>query len=210
MARAQNKLSYVAVSDALLTMWEDRDLLDRDRKFGKGSKGKGTKGAKKGKGFSNMALEEEDLEEESGDDPSWTGAQSWDTTPAAATLGDVMQALRDGYAEGWQEAATYHTVALTDPEVKEATEHMQAAEAMQMEANRTLMQARAAVSAARRDRGFGKGAGGFGHKGRGKRAFLVEDWSWQAPAVTSSSWYESQWQEPYYDDAYFAGKGKGK
>jgi len=65
MASAQNKLSYVAVSDALLTQWEDRDLLDRDRKFGKGSKGKGTKGAKKGKGFSSITLEEEDLEEES-------------------------------------------------------------------------------------------------------------------------------------------------
>ena len=131
MASAQNKLSYVAVSYALLTQWEDRDLLDRDRKFGKGSKGKGTKGVKKGKRLLQHGTR--------GGRPGGgeLRAQSWDTTPAVATLGDVMQALHDGYAEGWQEAATDHTVALTDPEVKEATEHMQAAEAMQMEASRT-------------------------------------------------------------------------
>ena len=49
MASAQNKLSCVAVSDALLTQWEDRDLLDRDRKFGKEAKARVPKVPRKAK-----------------------------------------------------------------------------------------------------------------------------------------------------------------
>ena len=81
------------------------------------------------------------------------------------------------YEDDWteeQENPEYHddegydVNALDDEDVK-LTEQLTEAQALAMEANRTLAQARAAVAEHRRDRGFGKNTGKGDHKkGKGK------------------------------------------
>ena len=136
-----------------------KDLIDRDRRSDKG-KGKSGKGKGKPVNYTGMSAEYHD---ESYED-------HWQQPGASAE--EVYHASRSGYEEGWHEAASTQKAALSDPEIKEATEHMQAAVARQAEASRKLLQARAAISTARRDRGFGKG--GASWKGRGKRVYLSE------------------------------------
>ena len=191
MAATQNSIEYMSVADALQNQWEEADLAERDRRLGIGAGGgKGRfKGGGKGKGgkgkYGNSLDAAWDDNEGQDTAPDWHGgyAATWDDSwwddgwHTHAAMAAFERACEKAYEDGLGQA----TGLAADGELREILETEKTAESMLTEATRTLTQARQAVQAAKRDRGFGQVQAGK-RKGKGRfleaKAAVEGDWLW--------------------------------
>jgi hypothetical protein len=192
MASTRNKLDYTAVVQALRSQWsDDHDLLKRDR----------TK--------RNHA---DNFHVESWDDDVWTDNFQEGFHQEEWPYEDHWQdPYHDNFAaDGWgyPPEPWIEDVMPDDPENRardeELSEGVRTAEAMAMDTQRTLTQARAAVATFRKDRGFGKGKANSLSKGKGYKGYKGKYNNFSEEFDTEYGFYTD------YDAFAMRGKSKGK
>ena len=149
LASTGNKLDYVAISEALQTLW--------DEQLGGASGGRFSGSPSM---FSHHWVEATEPlwhEQQAAwqddswwqtDGPDWSSADGWHESSYAqySPVSEAQASMAENTA----------TAGEADPEIQEALEAERAAEALAMDARRTWTQAQQATATLRRDRGFGK------------------------------------------------------
>ena len=149
-----NRVDYPAISNALKERWEDRAIVQRDfgpRAVPRYRDDKGKAPAHSGQvnwtEHSDAAIAESSWDEEAGG--TWN--EPFDANWSQQGANEELWQQDDGWAS-WEQA---NAALADDPEVAAKQHELFTAEALAIDAQTTLQQARDAVAAVHRDRGFG-------------------------------------------------------
>ena len=211
MSATSNSLNYLKVCNALRDQWDDAELKHRDQTRWKDTRG-----------FLGS------VEESPGTTDPWAADQTsqwfgqWNDAALAWQQAWQSSDPWTAYNVSWNGSQPSHYDnnsasppaaaaaeapsgnKVDDDKFKELEEAQNLAESMVAESQRTLAQARAAVSEAKRDRGFGAvvGKGGKGFYGKGKRKGKYGNFVEDIDPEEENFWVEQELM-------YFKGTGKG-
>ena len=191
LSATKQSVEYLDIVNQLKAMWgDDEELKRKDRKRTGGGKGKGKGWAKawslengdqsleenwdpswQGESWDSWAVEGEDWQEGAWQDDSWyegSWEEGYDGWQAEAWTSDDW--AEDEWEEcNWTAEEPIEVPVGADAPTKEVYNQYNSAQALAVQANRTLQQAREAVRQADQNRGFfpgGKGKAGDGGKGK--------------------------------------------